>query len=93
MASVDGGRLLGEPVGLVVDMGRDLLELVTVLASVVSAEEKLATGGELYAEVGLGTTTVTAILRGKRGTGSNGSRHLGPLFHLNNPLRVLPVST
>lgn len=76
----DRGRLLGQPVGLVLDVGRDLLELLAVLTGVVRAEEELTTGVELYAEVGLGTTTVATVLRSQRGAGSNGSCHLGLSF-------------
>jgi hypothetical protein len=81
-------RLRRQLVGLVVDVRRDLLELVTVLASVVGTEEQFATGGEFYAEVGLGTTTVAAVLRGERGAGSNDSCHLGLSFFRLHPYRV-----
>jgi hypothetical protein len=46
-----------------VDVHRDGAELVAVLAGVVGAEEKLASGGELDAEVGLGAAAVTAVCR------------------------------
>lgn len=63
--------------GLVDDIGGDLLELVTVLASVVGAEQQLSAGLKLEAEVGLGSATVTAVLGGQRGTGGNSSGHNG----------------
>src|SRR5690606_23796384 len=44
---VSGARVVGQLVGLVDHGGRDLSELVTVLASVVGAEEELAAGLEL----------------------------------------------
>lgn len=65
-------------VGLVDDGDGDLLELVAVLASVVSAEQKLTAGLELNTKVGLGTTSVTAVLSGQRGAGGGCSRHVRP---------------
>jgi hypothetical protein len=54
-----------------------LLELLTVLASVVGAEKQLTTGLELDTEVGLGTAAVATVLSSQRGAGGNGSRHFG----------------
>jgi hypothetical protein len=62
----DGGPV-GVPSGLVVHVGRDLAELVAVLAGVVRAEEKLATALERHAQVGLGAAAVTTVDRGQRG--------------------------
>lgn len=71
-----------ETVGLVVDVDGDLAKLVTVLAGVVRAEEKLAATGELDAQVGLSTATVAAVHSAQWGTGGNCSGHLWPLsFH------------
>jgi hypothetical protein len=70
-------------VGLVLDRHRDLLEPVTVLAGVVGAEEQLATGGELDAEVGLGTTTVATVLGGQWSAWGNCSCHVGLSFVVN----------
>jgi hypothetical protein len=77
---------LNELVGLVHVAGRDLTELVTVLAGVVGAEEKLAAGLELDTEVGLGTATVAAVRSAQRRSGGNGSGH----FSL---ISLLSVST
>ena len=55
------GRRAVQLVGLVHDGDGDLLELVTVLASVVCAEQELATGLELHTKVGLGSATVAAV--------------------------------
>ena len=67
----------GQLVGLVDDGDGDLLELVAVLASVVGAEEELATGLELHAEVGLGAATVAAVRCGQRRAGCKCSGHDG----------------
>ena len=56
-----GARRVGEPVGLVHEVHGDLTELVSVLARVVSAEEKLAAGVQLDAKVGLGAAAVAAV--------------------------------
>jgi hypothetical protein len=64
-------------VGLIDERHGDLLELVTVLASVVRAEQELATGLELHAEVGLGPATVAAVRCGERSTGCDCSVHDG----------------
>ena len=67
----------GELVGLVDHVGRDLAELVAVLAGVVGAEEQLTAGLELHAKVGLGSATVTAIRGRQRRAGGNCSGHIG----------------
>ena len=75
------GRGVGELVGLVVHVDRDLAELVAVLAGVVGAEEQLAAGLELDAEVGLGSAAVAAVRGAQRGgTGGNGSSSHRPHF-------------
>jgi hypothetical protein len=83
---VVGGALLhtrgggvDQPARLVLHGDRDLAELVTVLARVVGAEEEIAATGELDAEVGLGTATVTSVKRRQRRAGGNCSVHLRPL--------------
>jgi hypothetical protein len=48
-------------VGLVLEDGGDLTELVAVLASVVSAEVQLETVLELHPEIGLGSATVASV--------------------------------
>ena len=74
----DGGRD-GQLLGLVHDAGRDLAELVTVLAGVVGAEEQLTTALELHAKVGLGAASVAAVDRGeRRGGGGCRSGHGRP---------------
>jgi hypothetical protein len=55
-----------ELVGLVDDVGGDLLELLAVLAGVVGAEEQLTARLELDAEVGLGSATVAAVRSAQR---------------------------
>jgi len=73
----DGGRD-GQLLGLVHDAGRDLAELVTVLAGVVGAEEQLTAGLELDPEVGLSPATVTAVRSAqRRGARGNCSGHIG----------------
>ena len=52
---------VGQLVGLVDHRDGDLLELVTVLASVVGAEQELAARLELHAQVGLGSASVAAV--------------------------------
>ena len=61
------GRRGLELVRLVVHVGRDRAELVSVFARVVGAEEQLTAGLELDTQVGLGTTTVTAVARRQGG--------------------------
>ncbi len=56
----------GELVGLVDHVGGDLLELVAVLAGVVGAEQELAAGLELHAQVGLGAATVATVRGAQR---------------------------
>ena len=51
--------------GLVVPPGRDLGQLVLVLAAVVSAEEQLTAGGHVDSDVGLRATAVTTVGRGE----------------------------
>ena len=63
-----GARRGGKLVSLVHVVHGDLTELVSVFARVVSAEEKLAAGVELDAEVGLGTAAVAAVLGAQRGS-------------------------
>jgi hypothetical protein len=70
-------RRVGELVGLVDERHGDLLELVTVLPRVVGAEQELATGLELYAEVGLSSATVAAVRGGERRARGNCSGHDG----------------
>ena len=58
--------------------GGDLAELVAVLARVVGAEEQLAAGLQLDAQVGLGPAAVAAVRSTQRGsTRGNGSGHFG----------------
>ena len=71
--------VLRQLVGLVLQVHGDLLERVSVLAGVVGAEQQLATGLQLYAEVGLGTATVAAVLS-SQGAGGNGGCHVRPHF-------------
>lgn len=61
--------------GLVDDRRRDLTQLVAVLSGVVGAEQELATGLELDAQVGLGATTVTTVGRAQGG-GTRGNRSI-----------------
>jgi hypothetical protein len=80
-------------VGLVVDHDGDLLQLVAVLAGVVGAEEELATGGELYAKVGLSTATVAAVFCSQRWGRCNCGCHVGLTF-IGRPIyRSVPGST
>ena len=60
---------VGQLVGLVDERDGDLLELVTVLAGVVGAEQELAPGLELHAKVGLGAAPVAAVRCGQRRAG------------------------
>ena len=55
------GRSVTQLVSLVVDVDGDGAELFAVLAGVVGTEQQLATGGELYAEVGLGAAAVATV--------------------------------
>ena len=76
------GRV-GELVGLVDDVRGDLAELVAVLAGVVGAEEQLAAGLELHAEVGLGPAAVAAVRSAQRGgLGATCSGHFGLISRL-----------
>jgi hypothetical protein len=52
-------------VRLVDERRRDLLQLVAVLTGVVRAEQELAPGLELDAEIGLGSTTVATVRCGQ----------------------------
>ena len=83
-------RGAGELVGLVDDVGGDLLELVAVLTGVVGAEQQLTTRLELDAEVGLGSATVAAVrCAQRRGAGGNCSGHIGLIsFCLDVSLNV-----
>jgi hypothetical protein len=68
----------GELVGLVDDVGGDLLELVTVLTGVVGAEQKFSARLELHAKVGLGAATVATVGCVQRsGVGGKCSGHIG----------------
>src|SRR3954449_3396445 len=71
-------RCVGQLLGLVDDVGRDLAELLAVLAGVVGTEEQLTAGLELDPQVGLRSATVTAV-RGAQGRGARGncSGHIG----------------
>ena len=71
------GAGAGETVRLVVDVDRDLAELVAVLACVVGAEQQLATRLELDSEIGLSSATVAAVRGAERGTRGNCSGHIG----------------
>jgi hypothetical protein len=62
----DRSRRRRQLVGLVDEGSGDLTELLAVLAGVVGAEEELAPGLQLHAQVGLGAATVAAIRRGQR---------------------------
>src|SRR5690606_9179301 len=74
---VGGGRRRAvQLVGLVLEPDGDLLQRVTVLTGVVGAEEQLATGLQLHAEVGLRSATVAAALSGQS-AGGNGRCHFG----------------
>ena len=55
------GALLGEALGLVVDLARARLQLRQVLTAVVSAEEQLTAALKAGANVGLRTAAVTTI--------------------------------
>ena len=63
-ASVEGGRFV-EPVGLVVDIDRHVLQLGQVLSPMVRAEQQFATGRQTRADVRLGAAPVTAVGRGQ----------------------------
>lgn len=52
---------------LVVEVRSDLAELVTVLASVVGAEEEFTTSLQAHPEVGLGAASVTTVNSAERG--------------------------
>jgi hypothetical protein len=80
-------------VGLVVDHDSDLLELVTVLACVVGAEEELAAGGELDTEVGLGAAAVATVFSRQRSGRGNSSCHVGLTFVGRPFYRSVPGST
>src|SRR3954452_8072435 len=70
-----GRRGVRQLAGLVVDVHRDLAELVPVLPGVVSAEEQVTAACELDTEVGLGTAPVTAVESCQRRTRGNCSGH------------------
>jgi len=55
------GFVRHEPRGLVVDVRRDLAEAISVFASVMGAEQELATRGEAHPNVCAGAATVAAI--------------------------------
>ncbi len=52
-------------VGLVMDLGRKLIELGAVSACMVSAEQELTAAGEHHAYICLGATAVTTVYRSK----------------------------
>ena len=54
-------------VGLVVDVGRDLAQLVAVLAGVVCTEEELAATLQGHPKVCLRAAAIAAVDRGQRG--------------------------
>ena len=60
-------ELLDAP-GLVVDLERDLTELVSVLLAVVGAEEKLETTGQGHPDVRLGAAPVAPVGSSQLGT-------------------------
>src|SRR5882757_2547634 len=69
-------RGLGQPAGLVLYFGCDLLEFRLELASVVSAEEQLSATDEDNAQVGLSAATVAAVCRCQRTRGGQNSSHV-----------------
>ena len=75
------------------DGSSDLLELVSVLAGVVCAEEQLTAADQLDAYIGLRSATVTAIERRELRGGCNCSFHEWPLlFGLILPCGPIIVS-
>ena len=71
MLVVGSGRSArSELVRLVLDGHGDLLELVAVLAGVVGAEQELAAGLELDAEVGLRAAAIAPVIRGQGARGN-----------------------
>ena len=71
---------LGDPLGLVVDVERDLLELVRVLLAVVRAEEEVEPAGQGDADVRLGPAAIAAICSVERGAFDDGCAHGRPRF-------------
>ena len=65
-----------EPTGLVLDGRGDLLELVSVLAGMVGAEQQLTAARELDPNVGLSTASVTAVQGCELRTGCDCSGHV-----------------
>jgi hypothetical protein len=68
-------RRVHELLGLVVDVDRDLAELVAVLTGVVGAEEELAARGKLHAKIGLSAAPVATVAGGQC-AGGNGCGHV-----------------
>ena len=62
------GRELLDALGLVVDLERDLTELVGVLLAVVGAEEELEAAGQGDADVRLGAAPVAPVGSSQLGT-------------------------
>lgn len=71
-----GRRSGGEPLRLVLYFRGDLLEFWLELATVVGAEQELATSGQYDAQVSLGAATVTAVSCGQRARGCQNSSHV-----------------
>lgn len=69
-------RLVGQPAGLILYIGCDLLQLRLELPAVVSAEEQLSTAGEYDAQVSLSAATVAAVCRCQRTRGGQNSGHV-----------------
>jgi hypothetical protein len=73
-------ELLADLLGLVVDLQRDLLELVRVLLAVMGAEEQVEPTGHGHPNVCLGPAAVTAIGSGEAGPFDDWCAHNWPRF-------------
>lgn len=73
-----------DPLGLVLDLERDLLQLVGVLLAVVCTEEEVKSAGERNSHVGLRAASITAICRGQGGFFDDCSAHDGLSFMMTN---------
>jgi len=65
LALVDADRVWRQAISLVLDIGRQVLELGQVLAAVVRTEQQFATRDEADAHISPGATAVAAVSRGQ----------------------------